>query len=162
MPKIGTRGNDILSGGGSDNYIIGKSGNDVLLGKGGDDELRGGFGDDSLFGGAGNDILGGGAGADRFYFGYCGEGLGQKDVVTDFDPGIDDIRIDPTGDASLFRPLVGDELFIGRKGDAPDDAIVVYNPKHGNLFYSNDGDLVKVCKLSGTPDIKAGDILIEA
>jgi len=72
--KIGTSGNDTLTGDANDNNIIfGLAGNDVLtggnladvlVGGAGDDLLRGGAGNDYLVGGAGDDVLNGGAGND--------------------------------------------------------------------------------------------------
>ncbi|RMF41179.1 MAG: hypothetical protein D6754_01530, partial [Alphaproteobacteria bacterium] len=53
--KIGTGGDDFLSG---------RSGNDILRGLAGDDVLIGNKGNDSLFGGTGSDVLDGGDGND--------------------------------------------------------------------------------------------------
>ncbi|AXI54337.1 hypothetical protein C1J05_07390 [Sulfitobacter sp. JL08] len=59
--------------------------------RGGADILNGGAGDDIIIDGAGADILTGGAGADDFVFVRDD----QRDVITDFQPGLD--RIDLTG-----------------------------------------------------------------
>ena len=56
---------------------------------GGNDTLNGGAGNDILFGGAGNDILTGGAGADQFVF--LANSNSGKDVITDFEAGIDKV-----------------------------------------------------------------------
>ena len=82
------------SGSGADQYI------------GGDDEIDGGEGDDWLAGGHGADWLWGGPGADRFVFGThipldpnyitptiyvldTGVGEGARDVIHDFEQGVD-------------------------------------------------------------------------
>ena len=64
---------------------------DILAGRGGADILNGGAGDDIIIDGPGADILTGGAGADDFVFVRDD----QRDVITDFQPGLD--RIDLTG-----------------------------------------------------------------
>ncbi|MFU8882429.1 MAG: hypothetical protein ACNA7Q_08685, partial [Rhodobacterales bacterium] len=69
-------------------FLFGADGDDLLLGGAGDDTLSGGAGDDTLIGGAGNDWLVGGEGADQFVF---RSGFG-RDVIADFEPGIDVIN----------------------------------------------------------------------
>ena len=85
--RVGSNGNDTLTGGGGTDLIFGQNGNDtlsggegndLLCGGNGNDILNGGGGDDSLFGGGGNDRLTGGPGADRF------SGGPGTDVATDF------------------------------------------------------------------------------
>src|SRR5262245_25318224 len=61
---LGLAGDDILTGGGLADLLVGGDGNELLRGGGGDDFLVGGSGDDRLVGGAGNDILDGGDGRD--------------------------------------------------------------------------------------------------
>lgn len=102
----GGTGTDGLVGGLGDDSLMGGDGADVLFGGERNDRLEGGDGRDVLVGGIGNDVLTGGAGRDLFVI-----GLGfQRDVITDFDPGADQIRIvdaarvaDPSGD---FDPLL--------------------------------------------------------
>ncbi len=150
---LGHSGNDLLNGG---------RGADTLGGGGGDDIIHGGAGKDHIFGGAGNDILIGGSGSDRFYFGHDGEDIGfQKDVIRDFKPGVDDIRIDPDGNRGPYRELAGNEFFVGRLRDADDSAVIIYNPNNGSLFYAVFGDPIKICNLAGTPDVNASDVLIQ-
>lgn len=95
----GLRGNDELRGGAGNDELDGDGGNDSLWGEDGRDDLDGGSGDDRLDGGAGNDVLDGergndvltgGAGADRFEF-ERGHG---RDIITDFQNGIDRIELD--------------------------------------------------------------------
>jgi Ca2+-binding RTX toxin-like protein len=61
----------------------------VLDGGNGNDTLLGGNGADTLIGGTGNDILTGGKGGDVFVF---ASGFG-KDVITDFQVGLDRIQL---------------------------------------------------------------------
>jgi hypothetical protein len=74
----GGEGNDILSGGSGNDFLVGGTGNDsldgndgddVLWGSGGHDDLDGGAGDDILKGHGGNDYLYGGSGDDTLYGG---------------------------------------------------------------------------------------------
>ena len=62
--RIGTDGNDNLSGNESANYLSGENGDDILRGYGGNDVLNGGTGNDSLSGGDGDDVLNGEEGND--------------------------------------------------------------------------------------------------
>ena len=88
---IGGNGKDVLAGNGGNDTLFGNNGNDALRGGAGNDILDGGNGNDVLAGEQGNDILTGGNGADTFYF--FGSSIGY-DVVTDFKPKTDQIRID--------------------------------------------------------------------
>ena len=63
--KIGTAGNDALTGDANDtNIILGLAGDDILTGGKFADLLVGGAGNDTLIGGAGNDVLSGNDGDD--------------------------------------------------------------------------------------------------
>lgn len=75
----GNAGANALSGNGAANVLKGLWGDDVLAGHGGKDVLIGGLGDDQLTGGGG---------ADRFVFAW------GRDVVTDYQDGLDVIVID--------------------------------------------------------------------
>ena len=104
---VGGYGNDVITGGMAgdrlfgdmgDDDLNGRLGADVLTGGSGDDVLKGGNGwdvldggddNDVIDGGAGNDMLTGGAGLDVFVFGA----ESGKDRVTDFEQGIDLLRI---------------------------------------------------------------------
>jgi Ca2+-binding RTX toxin-like protein len=63
--RVGTNGNDTLTGGAGADLIFGQNGNDTLSGQDGNDLLCGGNGNDILFGGGGDDSLGGSGGNDR-------------------------------------------------------------------------------------------------
>jgi Ca2+-binding RTX toxin-like protein len=110
------RGDDRLWGGKGGNTIIAYDGDDALAGGRGDDTLDGwdgedtlaaGRGDDQLQGGFGIDVLVGGRGADTFAFGAVvgsrggslyyepdtGVGEGARDIVRDFEQGLDKIDL---------------------------------------------------------------------
>lgn len=94
---IGQNGNDVLKGEMGKDILKGGKGNDTLKGGAGNDTLRGGSGDDTLRGQNGNDKLFGEQGADTFVFAKNG----GKDVIRDFEDGIDQINI--TGLGSKFH-----------------------------------------------------------
>lgn len=82
----GDKGNDVIDGGAGNDFVIGWDGNDTLASGGGRDTLYGGDGNDALIiTGAGVAHVGGGRGADRFVFGRGGASLGTT-VVHDFTP----------------------------------------------------------------------------
>jgi len=104
---LGSDGNDTLSGGthvdkllggAGDDTLFGDEGNDILRGYKGNDTLYGGDGDDTLDGGAGRDVLYGGDGTDTMTGGSGADtfhvGMGQGQVITDFNPTEDRIVID--------------------------------------------------------------------
>ena len=102
----GGTGKDILKGGRHDDTLAGENGRDTLKGQGGRDVLNGGDkadmlfggkGADKLIGGRGNDVMAGGAGADVFIFGSGGGKGHGDDLIRDFTPGQDLIRIDIKG-----------------------------------------------------------------
>jgi len=53
----GDDGNDVLKGGGGDDFLLGGDGRDRMRGQGGDDTMIGGDGADILKGGGGNDAV---------------------------------------------------------------------------------------------------------
>lgn len=94
----GGRHADFIRGGNGDDHLTGSRGHDRLFGNAGDDQLfgakhkdrlNGGTGDDTLAGGRDSDFLTGGKGEDTFVFGSFNQG---KDIITDFQQGIDMIR----------------------------------------------------------------------
>jgi Ca2+-binding RTX toxin-like protein len=107
----GTAYNDTLSGLAGNDTLLGGNGNDSLLGQGDADNLDGGQGIDTLRGGVGNDILTGGldtdwlngdtgsdtltggGGTDRFVFRLPDSPVATPDLITDFESGVDQIRL---------------------------------------------------------------------
>lgn len=108
---LGGAGSDDLKGGKGRDFLRGDGGSDVLSGGRGADVLRGKAGADRLDGGSGKDTLAGGSGTDTFVF----DGTAQqgKDVLKDFEDGVDrieiagltfeDLRISPVQDGTSTR-----------------------------------------------------------
>ncbi|MEQ8805453.1 MAG: Ig-like domain-containing protein, partial [Rhodospirillales bacterium] len=79
--------------------------NDVLIGNDFENFLSGQDGDDKIMGGGGADILEGGAGIDVFIYASetdSGVGGALRDVITDFQVGIDWINLEDVIGANLF------------------------------------------------------------
>lgn len=125
----GHAGNDILRGGGGNDRLLGNSGDDTLMGESGDDNIRGDDGNDALDGGAGQDLLDGGRGSDVLTGGADGDlfrfrtfetDLAGKDVITDFQRGLDRILI-TDGDYAPAAPgefrFIGVQSFKGSAGE---------------------------------------------
>jgi Ca2+-binding RTX toxin-like protein len=108
--------------------VVGSAFADTLTGDAGANALSGGAGNDVFTGGLGRDSLTGGAGNDVFDYNALADstvGAGNRDVIADFQSGLDDI--DLTGiDADTGRS--GDQGFrlIGAKG---------FSGKAGELHY---------------------------
>ncbi len=100
---FGDAGEDALFGGTEADRLTGGTGRDLLDGGAGADTLRGEADGDTLTGGAGRDLLSGGPGSDRLTGGSeadvfefrsladSGPVPGGRDVITDFQPGVDDL-----------------------------------------------------------------------
>ncbi len=86
----GTNGNDDIDGGRGKDTILGGDGDDMIGGGSGADLIDGGNGTDVIDPGRGRDVLTGGADADIFVFDLDG----KLDTVTDYEVGIDRIRLD--------------------------------------------------------------------
>ena len=87
---------NVLSGGGAADTIVGGAGNDTLIGGGGADTLNGGADNDTIDGGGGVDAMTGSLGNDIFDFNQIAEsgvGAGNRDIITDFTTGQDDIDV---------------------------------------------------------------------
>ncbi|MEH2349605.1 MAG: calcium-binding protein, partial [Nostoc sp.] len=101
---FGGSNDDTLRSGGSNNRLYGGSGNDILYANH-NDFLSGGDGDDRLFtGSGGGNRLTGGAGADQFWIANAGLPT-NKNIVTDFTPGVDLLGIGGIASATKFSDL---------------------------------------------------------
>lgn len=94
---FGGNGDDMVAGGTGADTIKGGAGDDMIAGGGQNDLLEGGTGNDTLRDGGGRDILIGEAGADVFEL----RADKTRDVIRDFELGIDTIRLQNTDFASL-------------------------------------------------------------
>ena len=118
----GGSGNDIIvgtDGATAANYILGNEGDDDLAGLGGADTLIGGDGNDGLLGGVGKDVLTGGDGntfdgmTDYFVYSSLGDSgvtASTRDIITDFELGIDVIDLHLI-DANTTSGHTGDDAF---------------------------------------------------
>jgi len=105
--------------------VTGSAFADVITGDAGANALNGGGGSDVITGGLGRDTLTGGADHDVFYFKAINEtpvGAGVRDVITDFQPGLDDIdlsTIDANPSKAGDQPFkfVGTQAFGGKAGE---------------------------------------------
>ncbi|WP_264185411.1 calcium-binding protein [Roseicella aerolata] len=86
---------------GPDRFLAGGPKADTIAGLGGDDVINGRGGNDTIMGDAGDDTLTGGLGADMLVF-AAGHG---HDLVTDFDPAADILRILGTGLTSFAQAM---------------------------------------------------------
>ena len=110
---VGGGAADTLTGLAGSDTLTGNGGDDVLSGGDGTDRLSGGSGDDRLTGGAGRDVLSGGTGADRFVFAAGDSGFGglNRDIITDFESGVDRIDLTAIG-GSYSVSAVGSDRII--------------------------------------------------
>jgi Ca2+-binding RTX toxin-like protein len=105
--------------------VVGTTFADMLTGNAGANALSGGAGNDRLTGDLGPDTLTGGVGNDVFDINTLadsGVGAGFRDVITDFQLGVDDIDLAHI-DANTGRPgdqsfnLIGTRDFSGKAGE---------------------------------------------
>jgi Ca2+-binding RTX toxin-like protein len=121
IARIGSPGNDTLTGTGGDDTLAGVLGNDSLIGGAGNDDLQGGDGIDTLAGGAGNDLLDGGAGNDTYQFAIGG----GDDIIDQHDPlagSIDTVEL-----ASPIGDLISGETTLTRGWHSYDDLVITVN-----------------------------------
>ncbi|MEL6931359.1 MAG: hypothetical protein AAFO95_22455 [Cyanobacteria bacterium J06600_6] len=123
---IGGEGNDSINGSLGNDVLEGIDGNDTLVGGSGNDTIVGGLGSDSLVGGFGNDVITvtsgdsvrSGTGEDVITIDLSeGFDTAELPVITDFEPGEDQIAIAEEDDSST--------------GPVDD---VSYDPKTGTLI----------------------------
>jgi serralysin len=131
--------------------------------------LSGGADNDTLIGGTGNDTLLGGAGNDTFVFDSVLNATTNKDTISDFINGQDNIRLDKDIFTSLTNEgVLSSEYFLanatGAAGDAND--YILYNTTSGALFYDADGNgqgvAIQFATLTTKPAISANDFMIAA
>ena len=173
----GTAGNDTIAGGAGNDTINGLAGADLLQGLGGNDSivgstgwdtLQGGDGDDWLQAGGWSDTMTGGAGADSFV--WAETGSNNRDTVTDFQSGMDELLLDNATLAALGANGAwgaGDGRFwaaAGATSGHDGDDRLVYNTTSGNLYYDADGSgagaAQVVATFTGAPGIAATDITV--
>ncbi|EPX83473.1 M10 family metallopeptidase C-terminal domain-containing protein [Salipiger mucosus] len=164
---IGSRFSDNLRGDAAWNILEGGAGWDRLYGRAGNDEIHGGGGTDAIYGNLGADVMSGGTQAQRdryIYFSAAESGVGAsaRDVIIDFQPGIDRIEIsrldaDTTQGHKQAFDFIGDAAFTsaGQLG---------YRHDGGNTIvqadFDGDGAADFEIELTGVMDVTEADFLI--
>ena len=115
LDASGTTTAATVLGNGGDDKITGGSANDYLIGGTGDDSLDGGAGNDRLVGGAGADELRGGAGNDLIY-------ADGQDTVVEGGAGYDRVIVQGSDGLKLDMTASGVERVDGGAGDDTLDA----------------------------------------
>ena len=133
-----------LIGNAGANALSGTDYNDSIVGGAGKDVISGGAGADYIYGGLGSDTLTGGDGQDYFVFDTAPNASSNKDLITDFMPGVDKIALSK----SIFQALSLTDGFNAAdfissstavKGNDASDRLA-YNTKTGALYYDADGN----------------------
>jgi Ca2+-binding RTX toxin-like protein len=156
-------GNDTFVGSRGKDKFYGLKGKDTMTGSDGKDSLDGGAGGDLLDGGRHADRLTGGGGKDKFTFSNAISAGDNVDVITDFNPTDDTIRLD----AGIFTNLgaAGTTLDAARlvfgpsTTDAPGTNIV-YDTTTGDLFFEKGHTAYKFAHLDGAPTLTNADFVI--
>jgi len=149
---IGSNFDDVLIGSGLSNTLSGLDGNDRLIGS---------TGRDVLIGGNGVDILTGNLGPDTFVFGPAN--AANADVITDFQHGVDKLRITGSDYGLSAGPLNPSNLVIGTAAiDA--HAEFVFTAATRTLVWDPDGvggaDSILVATFSSPVSVTAGDFVV--
>ena len=144
----GDDGDDSLFGDGSSDTVYGGDGNDLidggssadrLYGGSNSDTIIGGSSNDTLYGGGSSDTLTGGTGSDVFVF---DTGIGASiDVITDFNPVEDTIRLEDSIFAGLSVGALGASAFVANLSGAATSSShrVIYETDTGALWFDQDG-----------------------
>jgi Ca2+-binding RTX toxin-like protein len=119
------------------NSIVGSLGSDILTGLAGNDTIQGGAGSDQLLGGSGNDVLTGGAGSDYFVF-DAAPGATNIDAITDFETGLDKIRLSKSMFKISSSIKFSDQFVVGTQAQDKYDRII-YDSAANKLYYDADG-----------------------
>jgi RHS repeat-associated protein len=115
----------------------GNAGDNVLTGNRHGNTLSGEEGADTLSGGLGNDTLTGGDGADHFVFAAAPDPY-NVDTITDFEVGLDKIRLDDSAFRALSGGVSANVLVFGSSASDADDRLI-YDSVSGRLLYDVDG-----------------------
>ncbi len=159
---------DQLRGDNGANLLMGNAGADRLYGRQGADTLIGGAGGDVLYGNEGADVMTGGSQGvrDRFVFFHdtdTGLGAGNRDIITDFESGVDRIEIGRL-DADTNQPMQQDFTFIGDAAFTGHACQLGYRYENGATIVQADTDGDGVAdfeiELTGLMSLQADDFLI--
>lgn len=161
--------------------IIGTNAADVITGSVSRNTINGSGGGDVIRGGAGRDRLTGGAGADQFVIGE--RGLANRDIITDFTPGVDDIVLKDSLDNGLPGAVAGGiQLLTFAGGNIAGNPLQTFFSKapgsggigigvdtnNGNVYYNptigqpGDTQIIAKVSLSAAAAMTANDFVFGA
>jgi Ca2+-binding RTX toxin-like protein len=148
-------GNDQVTGGNDNDFLVGGAGNDVLSGR---------RGNDKFIGGGGNDLLSGGAGDDAFIFNAPLDASNNVDSIADFRSGDDTLQLDDAVFVGLAAGALDAGAFALSTSAGEADDRIIYDMSTGNLFFDGNGgardDLTLFARLNNKAGIAANDFLI--
>lgn len=145
--KLGSSGDDLLSGSGGGDLILGLQGSDTIKGEGGVDVIQGDEDPDKLYGGEGSDIVQGGLGSDLLY------GESGNDILSG---GIDDDMLSGGSGNDKQYGGDGDDVLQGGLGadffDCGDgvDIVIDSNVTEGDDSSGNCEELLDGVEISAT------------
>lgn len=143
--------------------LVGNAADNQLSGNAAANTIAGGAGDDTLNGGNGNDILSGGAGDDHFVFSTKPSASGNKDKITDFASGSDEIWLSAAIYTKLTATAGGLDAgnFIDGSRALNAGQHVIFDHTTGVLYYDPDGSgqaaAVQFATLTGVASLQYTD-----
>jgi Ca2+-binding RTX toxin-like protein len=146
-PKLGSSGDDLLSGSGDGDLILGLQGSDTIKGENGSDVIQGDEDPDKLYGGEGSDIIQGGLGSDLLY------GESANDILSG---GIDDDMLSGGSGNDKQYGGEGDDVLQGGLGadffdcGAGVDIVIDSNVTEGDDSSGNCEELLDGVVISST------------
>ena len=159
-----------VTGNALNNTLTGNAAANTLKGLAGNDVIDGGDGDDVLVGGAGNDVLLGGDGADVFWFDTAISSLTNKDTISDFISGQDQLHFSKAVMSALTTSgqfIANDPRFWSSADGLAHDATdrLIYNTNTGELNYDSNGSVAggiqaTLVVLTGVPSLADTDIFV--
>lgn len=148
-------GNDQVTGGNDNDFLVGGAGNDVLSGR---------RGNDKFIAGGGNDLMSGGAGDDAFIFNAPLNASTNVDRISDFRSGDDMLQLDDAVFAGLAAGALDAGAFALSTSAGEADDRIIYDQSTGNLFFDGNGgardDLTLFARLTNKANIAANDFMI--
>ena len=167
VENLSLRGSAAINGTGNDlrNAMTGNTARNVLRGMGGDDTLNGGGGNDRLLGGLGRNVLTGGTGQDDFEFDLPPNPVQHRDVIIDFSPIDDRMRLIGAAFPALNTAGTLEDSAFGIGIVASESAVrILYDPATGVIRYDADGSgptpASPFATLSGAPAVTNANFVV--
>jgi Ca2+-binding RTX toxin-like protein len=160
---VGSKYDDIIFDGLSNDLLLGRDGNDVLMGSHLDDTLKGGKGNDFLADYEGTNTFFGGPGDDVFAFDLYSMSIETAvGKIKDFEKGED--RIGLMTDLGLQPGTLGEQYFHKGTGAGDGDDYIIYDRESGKLYVDFDGSgagpQVQFAKVTPGTKLHADDIFV--